>query len=176
MRDKKKILEYFRVGIDKYKYILMVCLIGVILTAFPGKDNGIKESTVQTDIVSLEDGVSELESKLEQILSSVSGVGRVRVAITADTSVRTVYAYEEDRSMTVGVDSKSVDSRTTLVSVGSSGSPQALTVRTDQPVYRGALIVCDGATDPSVRLEIAQAVSSLVGIGTDRIVISKMEN
>ena len=174
--DKSKFLEYFRGGVDKYKYILMVCLMGVILVSFPGGGSEPQDGAVLPEADSLTEKVNELEKKLEEVLGSMAGVGRVKVAITADTSSQTVYAYDEDKSMTVGNDSRSVDSRTSLVSIGSSGNPQALAVRTDQPAYRGAVVVCEGAENAAVRLEVAQVVSSLVGIGTDRIVVSKMKN
>ena len=43
------------------------------------------------------------------------------------------------------------------------------------PEYQGAVIVCDGAESPQVRLELTEAVRSLTGISSDHIKISKMK-
>ena len=173
--DKKKLAEYLRQYADKYKYILIVCLVGVALACLPVGEEKTEDAPLGEQ-PSLDAEVESLERKLEYILGSISGVGRIEVAVTADTSRQAVYAYDEDRSVTMSDGGQSADTRTTIVSIGSSGDRDALTVRTDQPIYRGAVIVCDGAENASVRLQLAQAASSLIGIGTDRIVISKMKS
>ena len=43
------------------------------------------------------------------------------------------------------------------------------------PVYQGAIILCQGADSPSVRLAITQAVSKVTGLPTDRIAVLKMK-
>jgi hypothetical protein len=40
---------------------------------------------------------------------------------------------------------------------------------------RGAVVVCQGADNASVRLAVAQAVRCYTGLGTDRVQIFKME-
>ena len=116
-----------------------------------------------------------LEERLEDILSQMSGAGRVKVMLTAKGSSRSLYAYNEDKSMSRSDGSQTSDIRSSLVCTGGSGSQQPVAVGTDGPEYRGALIVCDGADDPRIRLEMTQAVTSLTGIGADSIVISKMK-
>jgi len=39
----------------------------------------------------------------------------------------------------------------------------------------GALVVCDGAERASVRLAVTQAVSSLTGLGSNKIAVVKMK-
>lgn len=43
------------------------------------------------------------------------------------------------------------------------------------PRYQGALVICDGAGRASVRLAIIQAVSSLTGLGSNKIAVVKMK-
>ena len=43
------------------------------------------------------------------------------------------------------------------------------------PTYQGALVVCDGAERASVRLAVTQAVSSLTGLGSNKIAVVKMK-
>ena len=47
--------------------------------------------------------------------------------------------------------------------------------KTRYPVYRGAVVVCEGAGSPSVELAIVQAVSRLTGLGSDKISVIKMK-
>ena len=39
------------------------------------------------------------------------------------------------------------------------------------PQFRGALVVCQGADDPAVRLAVIEAVSALTGLGSDRVCV-----
>ena len=169
--DKRKIVEYFTAGFDKYKYILMVCLVGLALTCFP---SAAKDKAPQAASDMSED-TGILEERLEDILSQMSGAGRVKVMLTAKGSSRSLYAYNEDKSISRSDGSQTSDIRSSLVCTGGSSSQQPVAVGTDGPEYRGALIVCDGADDPHIRLEMTQAVTSLTGIGADSIVISKMK-
>ncbi len=50
-----------------------------------------------------------------------------------------------------------------------------IAVRTTYPVYQGAVIVCQGADRASVKLDIIRAVSSLTGLGSDKIIVIKMK-
>ena len=43
------------------------------------------------------------------------------------------------------------------------------------PEYRGAIVVCQGADDATVRLAIIEAVADATGLGTDRISVLKMK-
>lgn len=42
------------------------------------------------------------------------------------------------------------------------------------PTYQGAIVVCQGADDPGVKLALVQAVASVTGLGTDQITVVKM--
>ena len=45
--------------------------------------------------------------------------------------------------------------------------------QTLEPIYRGAVVLCDGADQSGVRLAIVNAVSSVTGLGADRICVLK---
>ena len=94
--------------LEKYKYPLLVLLVGVVLLLWPGGHKGTESA--ETDL------------RLAELLSAVQGVGESRVALSE----------------------------------------------------QGAVIVCDGAEDAKVRLEILQAIRSYTGLNADRITILKM--
>ncbi len=168
--DAQKIVSYLKQRFDKYKYVLIVCLAGLALVSMPS--SGRSETAAQADA---HDDVERLESRLEEILSRIDGVGRARVVLTAKSGRASVYAYNEDKTVSQNGAGSSADSRTTLASSGSSGGQQPVTVRVDEPQYRGALVVCDGADSARVRLEGTKAVTSLTGVSSDNVVVAKMK-
>ena len=52
---------------------------------------------------------------------------------------------------------------------GGSGEDQVVVTRETYPQFRGALVVCQGADDPQVKLSVIEAVSALTGLGSDKI-------
>lgn len=168
--DREKWMEYLKTKLHKYQYVLIVCLVGLALCAWP--TGGQKEKAAEPAAA---DSAAALERELEEILSSMAGVGKTKVALTARSSRASVYAFNEDETVSDNGSGRSADRRTTLVSFGASGIQQPVTVRVDEPEYRGALVVCQGADSALVRLEVTKAVSSLTGITSDNIVVSKMK-
>lgn len=172
--DRNKIMAYLKEHFDKYKYILIVCICGLALACFPSAERGDEEARDVESVLTAD--VSALEAQLEEALSAITGVGRVTVVLTAKSSSQAVYAYDEDKTVEQTETQRNADTRTSLVSVGSGNSQQPVRLRTDEPEYRGALIVCQGGDSAVVRLEITRAVSALTGITSDNIVVAKMKN
>ena len=159
--DRNKIMAYLKEHFDKYKYILIVCICGLALACFPSAERGDEEARDVESVLTAD--VSALEAQLEEALSAI-------------TSSQAVYAYDEDKTVEQTETQRNADTRTSLVSVGSGSSQQPVRLRTDEPEYRGALIVCQGGDSAVVRLEITRAVSALTGITSDNIVVAKMKN
>lgn len=95
--------------LEKFKYPLIVLIIGVLLMLIPGKESSLSAS-------------SDGENPLEIVLSRTSGVGRAEVIVSES----------------------------------------------------GVVIVCDGADNAKVRLDIIRAVGSYTGFASDKITILKM--
>ena len=152
---------------ERYKYVLLVVVLGLVLMLWPsGKEtNPVIQTTPQSD------QMISISEELSAILGQIRGVGRVRVMITEQSGSET--HYQTDVSGTENADSISNDSRTVLIS--SSGSETGLIKSVTAPVYQGAIVVCQGADDPAIRLAVSQAVSSVTGISTDRISVLKMK-
>lgn len=159
----QKLSELFQ----KYKYVLLVVILGLVLMLWPsGKDSDpvVQAPSQPTQPISVTE-------ELCSILGQIQGVGRVRVMLTEQSGAET--HYQTDNSGTQDADSTAEDSRTVLVTSG--GSETGLIKSVSPPVFLGAIVVCQGADDPAVRLAISQAVSSVTGISTDRISVLKMK-
>lgn len=152
----------------KYKYVLLVLLLGIFLMSLPEAD---KES-IQADVSDPEPVATSKAKELEEILSQISGVGKVSVMLTEAAGSETIYQTDEDRAKSS--DSESVRADTVIVS-GSDRTEKGLVRTIVPPVYLGAIVVCQGGDSPAVRLSIVEAVSNVTGIGTDRITVLKMK-
>ena len=152
----------------KYKYVLLILLIGVLLMSLPENHAEKTESIT----VSHEPASHSKAEELEGILAQIAGVGKVRVMLTEAAGSETIYQTDEDRNQSS--DSESLRSETVLVS-DSDRTEKGLVRTIVPPVYLGAIIVCQGGDSPVVKLSIVQAVSNVTGIGTDRITVVKMK-
>ena len=155
--------------IKKYRYVVLVLAIGILLMLLPeGKKdtvtdpNGLQETTDEDNP----------EKKLEQILSKIKGAGEVAVMLTYASGAETVYQTDQDVSQ--GEKSKS-DKIDTIIITDAERNQAGLIQRVDPPVYLGAVIVCQGADNPSVKLSIVEAVSRATGLSTDKICVLKMK-
>lgn len=155
---------------ERYKFVLLVILAGAVLLLLPAFE-GEKSQPLQTEGAS--GGgfqVEDLERRLEEALSQVAGAGEVKVVLTVKSTARQVLA-QDGKSTQRG---EEVDSTLTTVVVSQgSGMQEPVTIQQLSPQYQGALVVCSGGGDPTVRLHIVEAVSALTGLGADKISVCK---
>ena len=88
------------------------------------------------------------------------------------TGAETVYQTDTKRSSGESGDTQET---TTVLCTQSGSSKTPLVKKTEYPVYQGAVVVCAGADSAQVRLAIVEAVSSLTGLGSDKITVVKMK-
>lgn len=159
--------------LEKYKFVLLVLLAGVLLLLMPsfageGQARAAPSAGVTAEGAAL--GVESLEQKLSDTLSQVEGAGAVRVVLTLKTGTRQIYAQDVTTSEQSGASEKTTT--TVVTSKGGSGQ-EAVQLQQVFPTFQGALVVCPGGDDPGVRLKMTEAVSALTGLGADKISICK---
>lgn len=170
----KKVTDF----VKKYKYILLVLLIGLVLLMLPSgkgeKDvQDIPEQSIQHE--SETDYVTRTEERLEAILGKITGVGQVDVMLTLRRGSYTQYQSDNHSERTESTDStrSDEDQKTVILSEGSAYDTLAVST-VEYPLFQGALIVCSGANSPSVKLDLICAVASLTGLSSDQITVVKM--
>ena len=149
----------------KYRYVALVLMVGLLLMVIPF--NTKQKSETQSTIAAVRE--ADITEELTAILSKIHGAGKVM--LTIETGKNTVYQYDTDVS---GGEDGSLRQDTVIVTDENrvqSGLIQHITA----PEYRGAIIVCEGADKPEVRLHIIEAVASVTGLGTDKITVLKMK-
>ncbi len=147
----------------KYRYALLVLLLGVSLMCWPstehkGEDSAPTEVTAPASPAFLE------EKELEAILSRISGAGEVMVLLSYSSGEKTIYHQDESSGKTQ-----------TVILSDSNRKESAVVKQVIGPTYLGAIVLCSGADQPSVKLSIVEAVSKVTGLGSDHICVLKMK-
>ena len=153
----------------KYRYALLILVIGLVLMVLPDFKSQVTDSKADTSVVSQE---LTLEQKLSQILSQVDGAGNVEVILTVAAGEEVVYQTNDNISNTG--DTNSAD-RDTVKIKDTQRNENGLVKQIIPATYQGAIIVCEGADNLSVRLQIVEAVSKITGLGANRIAVLKMK-
>lgn len=151
----------------KYRYVLLILLVGIVLMCLPGGEEPEQErvSPEQTDGMS---APPDPEERLRQILSQIEGAGKVEVLLTPLAGEETVYQTDEDLSA-------NGDRMETVIITDAQRAQQGLVKQVNPPVYLGAVVVCQGADRATVRLAIVEAVANATGLGADKISVLKMK-
>lgn len=152
--------------LGKYKFVLLILALGMLFMAAPQKQQE------EPQPVAAVPQPTTTAQELEEILSKIDGVGKTKVMLTEAAGSETVYQTNEDRAVTSGNESIRLE---TVIITNSDREEQGLVRTITPPVYLGAIIVCQGADNASVRLAVTQAVSAVTGMGTDRITVLKMK-
>lgn len=169
--------------------IITVVAINYIWSGDSKKTDNLNEDSLIEDTrvvqVSSNQTNDELEKRLENILSKISGVGNVKVMITYYESSMLMPIFNEDskESTTDETDSsggsrniKETDSQKEVVyKENNDGSKEVVTQSISSPKIEGAIIVAQGAESLDVKASIIQAVEAATGLATHKIQVFKME-
>lgn len=155
--------------LSRYKYPILVLGIGIGIMLLPTKTKPDETVPAQQEPVQM----PSMEQQLEGLLRQIEGVGEVSVLLTLQEGSSSTY-QEDIRTSKAGNDTD-VERKTVVISTG-SGTDMPVVIKTTYPVYKGAVVVCQGADRPSVKLNIVQAVSSLTGLSSDHITVVKMKS
>ena len=161
--DQRSIMSRGKEFLHKYRYALLVVLVGLALMWIPGKQTETSPEPTETTAAPY-----DLAAEMECILAKVQDAGQVKVLLTQASGEETVYQTNEDRDG----DSLRVD---TVIVTDSDRNQEGLIRQVISPKYQGAVVLCQGADSASVRLAIVEAVSKLTGLSTDRICVLKMK-
>ena len=165
----KQLTQKLKSTVGKYRYAFIVLAAGLLLLMLPGKNTQNKSSTVTVD---RNQAVQALDIEtLTEILQSVDGVGKVKVLLSTASGENTVYQTNREQSTS---DTGSETNTETVIITDAQRNESGLIQQINPPTYLGAIVVCEGADSPTVRLAITQAVAKITGLGADAICVLKM--
>ena len=164
--DLKKWGLKLRRVIETWRLPLLILALGALILLWP---SGKKEAAAAAKPEAAQtEETADTQARLEQLLSSMDGVGRVELMLT--TSGSEEIFYQTDTRV-----SGDTREETTVFSSAQSTQKTPVVTKTKKASYAGAVVVCDGADSAVVRLRIVQAVSALTGLGSDKISVIKMK-
>lgn len=148
--------------IKKYKFVILILILGIALMLMSGTA-GKKE---ETPVTSQPEAQQEsLDEQLSEILSNIQGAGRVQVMLTTKAGAQTVYQ----------TDQPSTDRQDTVIITDDNRAQSGLVQQVISPTYRGAIVLCQAADSATVCLAIKDAVSKVTGLDTSEISVLKMK-
>lgn len=166
--DRIALQEKINLLWSKYKFVLLVLALGICFMLFPNRKEEV-QYVPQVNVSSVPETMSD---RLEAILSQIEGVGKVRVMLTESSGAQTVYQTDRDEDRT----DSSTSIRVETVIINDQNRAETGLIQTITPAtYLGAIVVCQGGDRPAVRLAVAEAVSNVTGLGTDRVTVLKMK-
>ena len=125
-----------------------------------------------------------MQEELENILSKISGVGKVNVLLTYSQTSTQIPVYNEqntqndtEESDTSGGTRKvqEVDSKKEVIYEEIDGEKTIVTQSIVNPEIKGAIITAEGASSAEVKEIIIQAVEAATGLAVHKIQVFEME-
>ena len=183
--DKKKQIENIVVFI-----IILIITVLIINSMWSSNNKGSKDDNTQDTSKVLAQATSantsdqdDLETKLEDILESINGVGKVKVLIKYSESSSVVAMYNETTSESTtkendgdggSKDVKETENKKEIVYTDEDGENKPITEKIVMPVIEGAIITAQGAKDAGVKSSIVSAVEAVTGLAVHKIQVFEM--
>lgn len=126
---------------------------------------------------------SGIESRLEEILSKIDGVGEVKVFINYSESSEVVAMYNENSKVSNTEESdtsggtrkiQETETKKDIIYKEEDGEKTPITQKVIQPKVEGAIITAKGASNATTKTNIIQAVEAVTGLATHKIQVFEM--
>lgn len=183
-KDKKKQIENIVVFI-----IILIVTVLIINSMWSGEENESNNNSVDTSKILAQTTSSsesdDLENRLEDILASINGVGRVKVLIKYSESSTVVAMYNETISESTTKESdgdggskdvKETENKKEIVYTDEDGANKPITEKVVMPVIEGAIVTAQGAGNANVKSSIVSAVEAVTGLAVHKIQVFEMKS
>ena len=179
MSDKKIKIDFLGRFIAKMKankklelgvYALLIG--GAVILYISTFSGGAKKTSEQTEGDLTKADISayemETENRLKRILSCIDGAGDVEVMITFESGTQIVPAMDTDSQSVFSqngqgtTDNQSESSSPATISKSGENEPIVLTEL--QPSIRGVIVIAQGASNIKVKMDLLQAVQTVLGV------------
>jgi len=163
--------------------VLAAGLIGLVLLCITSIPSGRSaesgknpaQESIRVDLTAYEE---QLEKRLAEIIGAIAGAGETRVMLTLDCGSEPIYAVQgkTDSKHTYSDSSseESLNAAKEYVIIGSGAGEQGLVLRMLEPRVRGVAVICRGGDDLIVRRAIVEAVTAVLGVGSNKVSVAKM--
>lgn len=150
------------------------------------EDSGAKD-TPKTDGSSISYDMYEsyVETKLENIISKVSGAGKTKVMVSLKCTNQKFLATDNSYSSNSEIlkesnedvsDTSEVESISTHIYYDTQDGSKPYIVMENMPVIEGVIVVCEGGGNQELISDITIAVNGLLNVPVHKIKVMKMSN
>ena len=182
-KDKKKQIENIVVFI-----IILIVTVLIINNMWLSDNKKSEKNTQDTSKVLAQDSITNieqynLEQKLENILESINGVGKVKVLIKYSETSSVVAMYNETISESTTKESdgdggikdvKETENKKEIVYTDENGENKPFTEKVVMPVIEGAVVTAQGAGNTNVKASIVSAMEAVTGLAVHKIQVFEM--
>jgi len=165
--ELKGVIGQVKKVLIKHRYSVLILAVGIVLMLLP--TNFSKKENAE--VIPTEAKDQTQEEQLASILGKIEGAGRVEVMLTVVTGEEIIYQTNDEETNDEALHKNNKD---TVTVTDSNRNQTGLIRQINPPVYLGAVIICQGADNPSVHLAIVDAVSKATGLTTNKISVLKM--
>lgn len=181
-----KFKEYFGEINNKelIRNLFIILIVGIIIFIIADIIiQGGDENIIRTDINYqnesssniLSDYSSILESKLEEILGQLKGVGKVQVMVTLEDTTEVIPAFNttKNNETTNELDSQGGtreivrEDMTIQIVTDDGGAP--IVLKEIKPTIRGVIVIAEGAENSVIKEMLYDAVKTVLGIPGNRV-------
>ncbi len=179
-KNSKKKIENIVVAI----LILLITVIAI--NAILSDDKEEEETvvnTIENNNVNFQASNTDLETRLEDILSKINGVGKVEVLINYSETEQVVAMYNENKKETATEEQdesggtrviKENDVQKDVIYQEKDGEKIPITQKTIMPKIEGTIITAEGAGSTEVQEKIINAVEAATGLASHKIQVFEM--
>ncbi|MDF2889670.1 MAG: hypothetical protein K0R80_37 [Clostridia bacterium] len=143
------------------------------------EDAGTTNLTASQNNIGKSDEVTELENRLVEILGEIQNAGKVSVMITLKSGGEIIPAKDEsvsdkttnEKDMEGGtrtINEKNTSDQVVFMN-DQGGTSKPLVLKEVNPDIKGVIIVAEGAKDPKVKLQLTEAVQTVLDVPAYRV-------
>lgn len=147
--------------------VALILLIGIIVFIMGKSMIDTDKSPPKTE--QKQDEVAMLEGRLEKILSTIKGAGKVSVFVVLDDLG--AYDYVKDIKQVNKENQNENEEKTVLAGGGSNNAP--IIAKAFSPNVKGIIVTAEGAGNPEVKEKIKTAVETALAIMPHRVEVTQ---
>ena len=151
--------------------LLIILILGVMLFDFNGTSDVKQTSNGDEDVgyTSSLKYIDAIERKLGDVLCAIQGVGKTQIMISIDSSpILTVATNNEEKTVSTSGGATTTSTSEPII-ITSNGKSGPLVLGESLPEIKGVIVVSEGAKDIKVKLDIINAVRTVLGISSDKV-------
>lgn len=160
MSEKKGFFARLK-GVKNIEIIIAAVAVGVMLIIYFSGFVGKKQQDVAPK--SYGDYCERMSAEVEELVSGIGGAGKTKVVINWESSVELILAENES----FGANSST--SAPQIITSGGASSP--IILKEIYPKALGVAVVCEGGGNAKVKVDIIMAVSTLLKIEPEKIIV-----